>query len=1321
MRAATSGQLTVLDSPAFDTYCRVLIADADGTLRDYTSQSGKNWITQAEIEVNIDQPIAQATLQLRRDVIDGTGPLSLSPLISSSTLNRNALNGFASAIDVGRKVQIFTATMASGVSPSSGDWQNIFEGMIDKWQIEHSPIVLTCRDQGGALQDQFIEVEENYGSDFPGTPIETVMQQILDRWMGVGVVTLNCPASPGYGISPYTQSRVAVMDALQTLAGLIGYDLRYRWNSTASQWQLTLLVVPRTGAASTTPVRTIGAGNYIDVQTLQVDRTNIRNAFTVWFTDSATGTRQFATDSDTTSIARYGRLWMETDEPVDSPINSAPTAAAFIGYMKADLKDPLADQTIERHHDWTVELNDVHLYQANNVHYDADQTLAVIAYRHTIGMGKSRTVVAVRGKPCARYLAWRSKRNTPTPTAATAAPSLIVNAVVNADSVSITVQNTGILTLSTDGGLTFSDPGITQYPFLVQRQSQTLYYVFKATLNGSHTSFPVVIPQLVGQTTTVTPPPDTAYAPVVSIPSVQNVHAQHAGLISLTAMPSARTEFDQNCRFKFDVTNVGQILIGVNVNTPGASGSKIAIEYLDPNTVIWNLVGTGGTDIAAPIDSVGLQEAVGAIVSGLTGRVEFRVVTVGGDGVTTPQIGNVYIEFQPLTSDATVANARVGILYLRDLIPLTSPPASQFPMSGVLPLHTVDLPPTWSAKTPSAGIVRSLLATKGSDNSTPGTHLTYTETAIWEYEDKFPGAFVSAQFTQAQAVPGGNWEFGAVVHKHAQSDMQLYAKPVIYLMRLVAGTWTKVATIYDAHGPDTTGQPGILGSAWLYGGNMVIKYVVPGLSFVAQVGDVIVLEPWAHKDKADTGYIGPTDDGSTSFADLYFDGPNDLPLSSVDGSTWGTAVPASYLKPVVPLAIGTAASGGQATYCSILTSGFWRTDFTEFDNDAAFQAAMTTYFNTDFPPGTLFFDFGYPNKNFCYIDENEQFCGHHTLHGKVGNTPLADGFFFGEAGGFDGNNGATINYLDLWTRFRWKFSTAYSTAAIAMPFLAFNMAAFVLVGIENNDNHGSWAQLFLQNGRLWLNLNGGQNTDPLPQNILMDLGPETQIVNGTWMECIMRRSPATGMAGITNGFAIRVWYGPVGGPYTEVSGAVSTADLGPGVYDIAGGNDTSYNPPKSDFWCGSVEVANGALAADPFSVLKVRGAIVTGKATATASIGFLHNQHHLQVATAAGQATATATISKAGWHYLTASAAGHATATATRGPMQRHLTSPATFETPSGPVSPVGFAIVTATINAKRHPTTAAAGHATVTANIGRLRHFTAAAHGAAGVTGNLT
>lgn len=405
MRSYTSAEEAVFASSTYAVHARAYVANADGVMVDLTTVGGVNWFDRIDIDTTLDQPVSEAQITLRRGA---GGTLSLSPFRTDSTLNRNAAAAYAPLLDLGRRVQVDVATTAVGTLPLAGDWKTIFVGTIDTIGLGSDPITISARDLGGLLVDTSLESDTDFGSN-PGRALELVMQDVLDAALGTGVVTLFTPTSPGALATTYKQKSGPVMDILRTLASTIGWDVRYAWDNGTATYRLTFSEPPRN---KTIADYTYGPYRYLDVTRMALDRTNIRNAivveYPVTWSNGNKGTERLPALIDTNSVAKYGRRFMLIREGERSPINTQEKAQALATAALSDLKAPAEEQEIELHFDWRPVIGDLFGFNANGVHYDTIQTLAVTSVRHTIDAGKTRTRLGTRGSPAGSYLGWIS-------------------------------------------------------------------------------------------------------------------------------------------------------------------------------------------------------------------------------------------------------------------------------------------------------------------------------------------------------------------------------------------------------------------------------------------------------------------------------------------------------------------------------------------------------------------------------------------------------------------------------------------------------------------------------------------------------------------------------------------------------------------------------------------------------------------------------------------------------------------------------------------------------------------------------------------------
>lgn len=400
MRTITGPQLATLLSAHPTHWLKVEVANASGTYKDLTNLGGVDWVDGCSITCEqLDTPIATASVTLRRT---GVLPKGLSPLLQASTLNVNDAAAYAPLLDVGRSVRISCAVVALGATPAAGDWKELFFGRIDTVSWGSDPITISCSDLGAWLMDVQIEDEDIYGSD-AGVAVETVMQQLLTAWPGgvLAVPTLYTPTSPGWLLHEYKQDRVKLLEAVRALALQIGWDCYYRYDA-ADTLRLTFFVVDR---AKTVADATIGPTHYFEVSNLELALENIRNACKVVYRKTD-GTVDSVTASDATSIAHFGRRYMEVQEAGASNIDASTEAQLLANAAVNDLRSPIAEQEIKMLLYWPLQKGDLVTFTANGVHYDQDQKLAVISVRHDFANGTGITTLQVRGSVAGAYADW---------------------------------------------------------------------------------------------------------------------------------------------------------------------------------------------------------------------------------------------------------------------------------------------------------------------------------------------------------------------------------------------------------------------------------------------------------------------------------------------------------------------------------------------------------------------------------------------------------------------------------------------------------------------------------------------------------------------------------------------------------------------------------------------------------------------------------------------------------------------------------------------------------------------------------------------------
>lgn len=403
-RFITATDLAFVLTGNFTVHGRVRIPDADGIVREYSNRDAINWIKSIEYSGNTDAPIGTATVKLWREV----GGRSLAPFRSDS-----AYNASGPSIDAGRRITIDAAVVPLGtLAPDvvETDFHTVFDGYIDTVNWPDNPITLDCRDLGAPLYDTWFRAPNVITPTTPNNTIQAVLQTLLDDGQLDTAVKLNVPVlpSPAVLLSTFRYDTEAVNDALQRVAQLNGWDLRYRWSDPD---QAFLLTYKDPGRDKTEPDFIITPSNYIKITDLKIDRTNIRNDITIWFSDSDLGgSRNSINISSPTSVLRYGRRSMVLQEASDSPINKTDSATLMAQFILFDIAEPYADKSVEMFYFWPLELHNLIRFTANLVHSDIALDLAVMSYKHTIDDKGARTTFQARGKPGGHYWQWLTRR-----------------------------------------------------------------------------------------------------------------------------------------------------------------------------------------------------------------------------------------------------------------------------------------------------------------------------------------------------------------------------------------------------------------------------------------------------------------------------------------------------------------------------------------------------------------------------------------------------------------------------------------------------------------------------------------------------------------------------------------------------------------------------------------------------------------------------------------------------------------------------------------------------------------------------------------------
>lgn len=249
---------------------------------------------------------------------------SFAPRDKTSTWNR--FNGeWVPLLWPYREVALQVAITSPGATPTN--WITPFEGFLGDAITTHtSGVSVDCRDRSKPLQDAYIDVPKTYEGPISA---EDLIQAIINDYVD-DPPTLYCPVPSGITFDEMKVEYVSVWDAVQTVAGQMGWFLGYRWNGT--EYALTFIEPPRN--------KTVADFHFdwmddIYQETLEIGDSEIRNALTITYRDQITGERETLRYTDypelrnDRSISEYRRRVMQIEEADTSLIDTQAKALAF--------------------------------------------------------------------------------------------------------------------------------------------------------------------------------------------------------------------------------------------------------------------------------------------------------------------------------------------------------------------------------------------------------------------------------------------------------------------------------------------------------------------------------------------------------------------------------------------------------------------------------------------------------------------------------------------------------------------------------------------------------------------------------------------------------------------------------------------------------------------------------------------------------------------------------------------------------------------------------------------------------------------------------
>jgi hypothetical protein len=393
---------------------RAEVRDVDDSWQDLRDLGvdGLDVLVGGTLSTTTDELVWRATVR----VALGRGEEGTSPLLADSLLNR-ASGLYSPLLTPGAQIRLHADTLASGEAADESTKRLMFVGRIDRAEFASDPLTLTCRDLGGKLLDTIVREDRTYGDKDAPVAAHLVMQQFLDDNADIigESITLSVPDVPTYVVDEFRQVGVSVLDALNTLAMLFGWVVRYKFDA-SDDFVLTLYdplrdrVIPAGGDYLIEPTE------YHEVNEAALDLTGVRNRLRGWFRDGVTGEALSVEVSDSGSILTFGERFEQFGGDLLLPITNGIDMLAFLQYALADQAAPPFDHTVKMMFLHFVSLGDVPELGPNDVHYDEAQQLAVVGITHEFpdsAQGASTTTIATRGTPSGAYKRWLRFRGGP--------------------------------------------------------------------------------------------------------------------------------------------------------------------------------------------------------------------------------------------------------------------------------------------------------------------------------------------------------------------------------------------------------------------------------------------------------------------------------------------------------------------------------------------------------------------------------------------------------------------------------------------------------------------------------------------------------------------------------------------------------------------------------------------------------------------------------------------------------------------------------------------------------------------------------------------
>jgi hypothetical protein len=250
----------LLQSENYEVRTRVLIADNNNIFQDLTDIDGQDLVQLVERTESVEALGATAKITLLR---------RLGPLADLSPLNVGGLFPYTNLLALRRRVIIERAITPPNWHHAGWEWQPIFEGSIDSWDVNNESVIVSCSDNSASLKDVFILENRSYNYYNPNKLMEQAQQQVIDDFepklrsglvQPVGYKNIKKPTvftPAGTTSTPLFENSALmmryndvasapVMEAITTLADQIGFGTGFNYHEPWAEFRLTTYSPART-------------------------------------------------------------------------------------------------------------------------------------------------------------------------------------------------------------------------------------------------------------------------------------------------------------------------------------------------------------------------------------------------------------------------------------------------------------------------------------------------------------------------------------------------------------------------------------------------------------------------------------------------------------------------------------------------------------------------------------------------------------------------------------------------------------------------------------------------------------------------------------------------------------------------------------------------------------------------------------------------------------------------------------------------------------------------------------------------------------------